>query len=133
MKFELDDSLLLIGKVDEEVLNELSDLLKNESKENWYFVGYSKETLVGTYFEYNNNYIKLVSCYPDAFFKCDSIPSGYKAICQFEFSDSPIDMPTTDSWSSKRTKSNEWISIKRINIAKLRKDKINKLFDDKNN
>ena len=134
----MSDSLLLIGKLNEDVLIELSDLLKNETKENWYFVGYSKETPVGTYFEYNGNYVKLVSCYPDALYKCNSIPEGYKAICQFEFSNNPINMTALDCWSSMLLRTHGEVTItdlriERVNVAKLREDKINELFDEKDN
>jgi hypothetical protein len=76
--------------------------------------------------EFEDNFAQLVECYPDARFKCDSIPKGYKTICRFEFTNQINGLSVLKTW--KVTK--KIVILRPINIAELRDKRINDILND---
>jgi hypothetical protein len=126
----------ILGRVDPDLL-ELVDITNDElvdiTNDDWYFVDYSPEEYkLGTWFqvimddEFEDNFAQLVECYPDARFKCDSIPKGYKTICRFEFTNQINGLSVLKTW--KVTK--KIVILRPINIAELRDKRINDILND---
>lgn len=103
------------------------------TQDEWYFVDYSEdEHKVGSWFstmmddDFEDNFAQLIECYPDAMYKWNSIPRGYKSICRFEFDRQINGLSYIESWSKSKKK----VKLIRLNIAKLREKRINDILND---
>jgi hypothetical protein len=105
------------------------------AQDEWYFVDYSEdEHAVSSWFrvimddEFEDNFAKLIECYPDAMYKWNSIPRGYKSICRFEFDRQINSLSYITSWTKGRGKKN--LHLIKLNIAQLREQRINDILND---